>query len=73
LSELDQATLRIFREHAAAGGSPWIGIVGRERLEIDEDAVDRLAAGGYIVQSPGNPHAYGVWVEEPDQVGGDAR
>jgi hypothetical protein len=60
LSELDQATLRIFQEHAAKGGCPWIGPVTSEMLGLDEDSVDRLAAGGHIVQSATNPHSYGV-------------
>jgi hypothetical protein len=71
LSELDQATLRVFQEHYATGGSPWIGVHVRNMRGIDEDAVHRLAAGGYIVQSRGNPDSYGIRVEEPERGGGE--
>jgi hypothetical protein len=56
----DQAALRIFQDQAAAAGPPWIGVAGRDKLGIGEDSIDRLAAAGYIVPSPGNPHAYGL-------------
>jgi len=60
LSEIDRAVLQMFQDRAASNSSPWIGIVGREDLSIDEDAVDRLAAAGLLVQSPANPHSYAV-------------
>jgi len=60
LSAIDRAVLQIFQDRAASNSSPWIGIVGREDLNIDEDAVDRLAAAGLLVQSPANPHSYAV-------------
>jgi ParB-like chromosome segregation protein Spo0J len=64
LSVEDQTALRVFQELAAAGGARWIGVAGREKIGIGEDTVDRLRAAGIIGPSPGNPHAYGIPVEE---------
>ena len=64
LSELEQVALLIFQERATPG-CPWIGLIEQERLGIDDDTIDRLAAAARIVSSPGNPHEYGIPVEDP--------